>query len=990
MLQKKILLVGVLFLLAVTSFAQQAELSVQTGHSASIQTIAFSPGDDIIASAGDDNKIILWDFLTTKQFAVLLGHKKKVTGISFHPTAQLLISSSLDSTLKFWDIKTGKCLNTFAFKYPVHCAEFHPDGKSFAIGGNELALFTYPELTKQRLPIQPKKEFTCLTYSDDGAMIAFGGTREDLGYVVNLKDSILLKKIPASITDFKFDAKAGTILYCTSQGMAAEIGIYEKVKKKSTSTDWMLNSINSLELTSTNLYLANDNGEIYVYDRSTYFEQKILKAKKAKINCIQISNNGHYLASAGANRSILIWDLTTAQATKVFKGSVGKINAIAFSKDGKEILIGYEDGTLRKTNLITNQSITNSPQSAGELILSRFSYSVYEIVSFEKDSAVFTVHKKRHSLIHESVYDKILEYTVTWHFKENYLTLTEHKELSGQAKLYMDDLKDGIYHPVEFLLNPALTFAADSTQTKKARILNSELELFSQGHHLPIQKVEGEHSDRMTSVVYNNSFGFVATAGWDGMIRFRETSSGELLSTFGAFSGGQFIYINPEGYYFSSKKSLDYIGFKLDGKIYSFEQFDLKYNRPDLVAMYLPYYNQTYREAYKNAYEKRLKKMGISRQSLDASQNVPKLTYERNLDQLLLSNKIELIVTCSDKIQELDKLHIKVNGVPEFGRFGKSISGNDYKESVLLELTPGSNYIQLYTTNKSGVSSYHESFTIEAHKKDIPSDLYLISVGVSSYKQSQYNLNFARKDAEDVNRFFGGQYGLFNKVKTKLLVDSSVTLSNIYELKYFLLEAKPNDVVMVFIAGHGVLDNELDYYLASYDMDFKNPSEKGIPYEFFEELLDQTKSRKKVMFVDACHSGEIDKEEVIKTEVIESEQGDIKFRSAGIDIKNKEEINSFDLAKSLFADMRLNNGTTVVSSAGGSEYAIESENWRNGAFTYCMLFGLSSKKADLNGNKMILLSELQEYLLFEVNKLTNGQQTPTSRVENLNNDFRLN
>ena len=990
MLQKKNLLAGVLFILALTSFAQQAELSVQTGHSATIRTISFSPGDDIIASAGDDNKIILWDFLTTKQFAVLLGHKKKITGISFHPTEEILISSSADSTIKFWNIKTGKCINTVLLNYPVHCVQFHPDGKSFATGGNELAIFEYPDLKKKKLPILPKKEFTCLTFSEDGAMIAFGGMREDFSYVVNLKEASLLKKIPASATDFKFDAKAGTILYCTSQGLAAEIGIYQKVKKKSTSTDWMLNSINSLELTTTHLYLANDNGEVHVYDRQTYFEQKILKSKKAKINCIEISNNGHFLASAGANRSILIWDLTTNQATKVFKGSVGKINALSFSKDGKEILIGYEDGTLRKTNLLTNQSIINSPQSANEIILSRFSYSVYEILSFEKDSAIFTVHKKRHSLVHESVYDKILEYTVTWHFKENYLTLTERKELSGQAKIYMNDLKNGIIHPVEFLLNPSLMSAIDSTNTKKARILENELELFNQGYHLPLKKIEGEHTDRMTTVIYNNAFGFVATAGWDGMIRFRETSSGELLTTFGAFAGGQFIYINPEGYYFSSKKSLDYIGFKLDGKIYSFEQFDLKYNRPDLVAMYLPYYNDLYRDAYKNAYDKRLNKLGISQQSLDASQNVPKLTYERNSEQLLLSNKIELIISCSDKIQELDKLHIKVNGVPEFGRFGKSISGHDYKESVPIELTPGSNYIQLYVTNKSGVSSYHESFTIEAHKKDIPSNLYLISIGVSSYTQSQYNLNFARKDAEDVDRFFGGHYGLFDTVRTKLLVDSNVTLSNIYDLNSFLSSANPNDVVIVFIAGHGVLDNELDYYLASHDMNFKNPSEKGIPYEFFEELLDQTKSRKKVMFVDACHSGEIDKEEVIKTEVIASEQGDIKFRSVGVSIKNKDEINSFDLAKSLFADMRLNNGTTVVSSAGGSEYAIESENWRNGAFTYCMLFGLSSKKADLNGNKMILLSELQEYLLFEVNKLTNGQQTPTSRVENLNNDFRLN
>ena len=196
-------------------------------------------------------------------------------------------------------------------------------------------------------------------------------------------------------------------------------------------------------------------------------------------------------------------------------------------------------------------------------------------------------------------------------------------------------------------------------------------------------------------------------------------------------------------------------------------------------------------------------------------------------------------------------------------------------------------------------------------------------------------------------------------------------------------------MVIVSIAGHGVLDENLDYYLATYEMDFKNPSLKGIPYELFEELLDNSKSRKKVMFLDACHSGEIDKGEVIKVEYIEGEQGDIKFRNAGIGLDNKNPINSLELAKSLFADMRLNNGTTVVSSAGGAEYAIEGSNWKNGAFTYALINGLFSKKADLNGNRIIMLSELQEYLLFEVNKITQGRQTPTSRVENLNNDFRI-
>jgi hypothetical protein len=79
----------------------------------------------------------------------------------------------------------------------------------------------------------------------------------------------------------------------------------------------------------------------------------------------------------------------------------------------------------------------------------------------------------------------------------------------------------------------------------------------------------------------------------------------------------------------------------------------------------------------------------------------------------------------------------------------------------------------------------------------------------------------------------------------------------------------------------------------------------------------------------------------------------------------------------------------VVSSAGGAEYAMEGKAWKNGIFTYCMVSGLKERKADLDKDGKVMLSELQKYLQAEVPRLTSGKQTPTSRAENLYNDVEI-
>lgn len=941
----------------------------------------MSSSGDWLASGGADSKIILWDFKTARQYTTLSGHSDEITALAFHPSGSLLFSSSLDSTIRVWDLQTEACIDTIRFVYPLHKLALSSTGDTIAVAGQRVTLISYPALLRKTLPLKPRHEFTSLAFKPNDQKLAIGGRHEDLGYIVDLQANTVTRKFAASFMDVTFDPEADKIVYCTNQALASEVNLSEK-SKKGTSSDWMLNTYNAVALSENHLFLGDNVGEIHVIDRETFYETAILKTGRVQIRSLIISTHQNCLLSALSDGRILAWSLENFLPFKEFRGFVSKINTIAFSPDGTEILIGYADGTVRKTNLITNHSLVNSAPDNNGFAYGRINWSVHEITSFTQDSASFIFYRQRLSPEQDGTFDKIDQYQVTWLFDNNQLHFTEQKYLTGMAFQYIEDRKRGFNHSEDFLRTPPII----SANSKHGEIKTEDEYLILTKPGGEIKKIKAIHHDLVTSIAVNEGYDFFATAGWDGLIRFRDLNTGELLCTFGPFKGGQFIYIHPDGYYFSSKQSLEYVGFKSNHSFYSFDQFDAIYNRPDIVAATLPYFNETYVQAYRLAYEKRLTKLGLKEENRVLI--APFLHYSV-LQRDPAADEILLQVSCADSLSELDRLHVLVNGVPEYGRFGKKLVNSSYTDTLHLKLNPGNNLIQLFCSNQQGIASVKESFTAEYTTKSQKSTLYLVSMGVSNYQQSNYNLTYARKDAEDIIDWFSSHSGPFGKVKTKLLVDSSVTRSQIQGLYEFIAPATENDVVILFIAGHGVLDQNLDYYLAGYDMDFSQPGSRGIPYDLLEDLLDHTKSRQKVLLIDACHSGEIDKDDVIKTDVINSDNKDIKFRSGSYAVMNTDPEKSFDLAKSLFADMRLNNGATVISSSGGTEYAIESESWRNGAFTYCLLNGLSTGTADLNRDHMIYLSELQSYLLASVNKLTSGRQTPTSRIENLNNDFRL-
>src|SRR5262249_50064475 len=105
--------------------------------------------------------------------------------------------------------------------------------------------------------------------------------------------------------------------------------------------------------------------------------------------------------------------------------------------------------------------------------------------------------------------------------------------------------------------------------------------------------------------------------------------------------------------------------------------------------------------------------------------------------------------------------------------------------------------------------------------------LWAVVIGVSSYKNlaPKEQPEFAHRDAEAFAAFLRTPSGGgFPSSQLTLLVNQNATLSAIRSALGTTLprSVEPEDMVVIFFAGHGVVEGEHDGYLLAYDSDPQN------------------------------------------------------------------------------------------------------------------------------------------------------------------------
>ena len=351
------------------------------------------------------------------------------------------------------------------------------------------------------------------------------------------------------------------------------------------------------------------------------------------------------------------------------------------------------------------------------------------------------------------------------------------------------------------------------------------------------------------------------------------------------------------------------------------------------------------------------------------------------------ADMVEFEVSLQAARKAITSLEIRADGVFIPQEWDKDLlipAGQSKTLTVRVPLAHGQNWLEITPIDSMGIAGDTQRFRT-IREGDRETTLYVITLGVSDYADDTLDLQYAAKDARDVAAAFE-KYGS-GQVKTLVLTDAEVSDENVLKkVREFLSSATVDDRVILYLAGHGMLDEQLEYRYAPAAFDTNNITGTGISMDALKKSLQSCAARKHLLLLDTCHSGSLGEEDMEKLAanglqlphgVRAIQNRGMKVKAASAALGNAAQKKRY--MEDFFTSHDNVRGINIIAGTAGSEFALESDTWQNGVFAASIVETLKNRlKSDLNADGFLNVDEFQTLVVKRVGELTGGTQVPTS------------
>ncbi len=288
-----------------------------TGHTASVNAVAWSPDNRRIASTSDDMTVQIWNALTGAHPVILRGHTNAVYAVAWSPDGRYLASGGADKSVRVWDVAAAKLL----FIYSGHTGRvtsvaWSPNGKYIASGSSDESVQVWHPADRgknaQRYDtslLAPRS----LAWSPDGKFLAAGGT----GNTASVFDGS-----GHNVDNLRAGSTLSTLM----------------------SLSWSLDS--------KRLADGGDDALVWVWDVKAAQRDFTFNGHSSTVTGVSWAPDDDYIVSSSLDKTVQVWNPPPGSGNSytslyIYRGHSDAALAVAWSHVGKYIASGSADTTVQ-------------------------------------------------------------------------------------------------------------------------------------------------------------------------------------------------------------------------------------------------------------------------------------------------------------------------------------------------------------------------------------------------------------------------------------------------------------------------------------------------------------------------------------------------------------------------------------------------------------------------------------------------------------------